>query len=173
MAVGRFWHEQRRQVLKQRGCSPAVPAIAVPTAIATRSLEEAAELPATCVALQTSARLLQTLCLVYGSAGVDERIQKTVAYEKQTRVTPRAHANSSIALAVVMIECGRLQIRQRNQGPGVRQPACKETKTALLMRMMCKSSPTNPPPGTVDVLYFFCGNFQRIVASDRASPCLG
>jgi hypothetical protein len=51
-----------------------------------------------------------------------------------------------VPLATVMIDGGRMQTRQPDQGPGVHDPAWRETKTAILLRMTSKPSHDDPQP---------------------------
>jgi hypothetical protein len=73
-------------------------------------------------------------------------MQKTINYKERPLMTSPAPANPPIALAAVMIDGGRMQTRQPDQGPGVHDPAWRETKTAVLLRMACESSSIDPHP---------------------------
>jgi hypothetical protein len=132
--------------LDHRGYSPAVRAIAVATAVAARSFAEAAKLLSIIIALKISPRHLQTLCQEQGSIGVDEQTARTTAYKERPLMTPSAAANPPIQLAAVMIDGGRVQVRQPEQGPGVHEPAWRETKTAILLRMKRQVSGIDPQP---------------------------
>jgi hypothetical protein len=93
-----------------------------------------------------SPRHLQTLCQEIGGAGVAERQQETAAYRDRPAMAPPAAAEPPIALAAVMIDGGRLQTREPESGPGVHQPAWRETKTAVLLRMKHHPSAIDPHP---------------------------
>ena len=121
-------------------------AVAIATAIAARSFEEAAKLLAISAELKISARHLQTLCQELGGAGVDEQERKTTAYKRRPLMTPPSTADPPVGLAAVMIDGGRMQTRQPDQGPGVHEPAWRETKTAVLLRMKRQLSPLDPQP---------------------------
>jgi hypothetical protein len=132
--------------LNHRGYSPVVRGIAIATAIAARSFEEAAKLLTIAAELKISPRHLQTLCQEFGGTGVVEQERKTTAYKRRPLMTPSLTANPPVALAAVMIDGGRMQVRQPDRGPGVHEPAWRETKTAVLLRMKHQSSPIDPQP---------------------------
>jgi hypothetical protein len=96
--------------------------------------------------LKISPRHLQTLCQSQGGAAVDEQKQKTAAYKERPLMTPHSAANPPIELAAVMVDGGRIQTRQPDQGPGVHESAWRETKTAILLRMKHHPSAVDPQP---------------------------
>jgi hypothetical protein len=132
--------------LNPRQYSPAVLTIAVTTATAAHSFEEAAKLLTITADLKVSPRHLQTLCHEVGSELVAEQRQQTTASKERPLRTPSRAASPPIPLAVVMIDGGRIQTRQPDQGPGVHQPAWREDKTAILLRMTRTSSSVDPQP---------------------------
>ena len=115
-------------------------------AIAARSFAEAAKLARIAAELKVSPRHLQTLCQQQGAIGVNEQTERTTAYQERPLMTPHAAANPPIELAAVMIDGGRIQVRQPDQGPGVHEPAWRETKTAVLLRMKRHVSAIDPQP---------------------------
>jgi hypothetical protein len=121
-------------------------AIAVATAIAARSFDEAAKLLAIAAELTISPRHLQSLGQEVGGDWADRRRQETAAYRARPAMAAPAAAQPPIALAAVMIDGGRLQTRQPDSGPGVHEPAWRETKTAVLLRMKPHPSATDPHP---------------------------
>jgi hypothetical protein len=96
--------------------------------------------------LKISPRHLQTLCQEQGGIGVDEQTERTTAYQERPLMTPHAAANPPIELASVMVDGGRIQVRQPDQGPGVHEPAWRETKTAVLLCMKRQESAVDPQP---------------------------
>ena len=118
----------------------------VATAIAARSFGEAAKLVGITIGLKVSPRHLQTLCQEQGNIGVDEQTARTAAYKERPLMTPPQPANPPIELAAVMIDGGRVQVREPDQGPGVHEPAWRETKTAILLRMKRHVSDIDPQP---------------------------
>ena len=118
----------------------------IATAIAARSFAEAAKLVGITTGLKVSPRHLQTLCQEQGSIGIDEQTARTTAYKERPVMTPPKAANPPIELAAVMIDGGRIQVRQPDQGPGVHEPAWRETKTAILLRMKRHVSDIDPQP---------------------------
>ena len=145
-AGGSFSPNRPRQGLDHRRYSPTVRAILIAMAIAARSFAEAAKLAGIAAELKISPRHLQTLCQEQGGIGVDEQTEQTTAYKDRPLMTPPTAANPPIELAAVMIDGGRIQVRQPDQGPGVHEPAWRETKTAVLLRMKRQVSDVDPQP---------------------------
>jgi hypothetical protein len=145
-AGGPFSPNRPRQGLDHRRYSPAVRAILIATAIAARSFAEAAKLVGLSAELKISPRHLQTLCQEQGGIGVDEQTARTTAYRGRPLMAPHAAANPPIELAAVMVDGGRIQVREPDQGPGVHEPAWRETKTAVLLRMRRHESAVDPQP---------------------------
>lgn len=143
---GSFSPNRPLQGLNHRCYSPAVLTIAVATAIAARSFEESAKLLGITAELKISPRHLQTLCQEVGGVGVDEQMQKTRAYKERPLMSALKVASPPVPLAAVMIDGGRIQTREPEQGPGVHEPAWRETKTAVLLRMQHQTSPVDPQP---------------------------
>jgi hypothetical protein len=119
----------------------------VTTATAIHSFEGAAKLLAITAELKTSPRHLQTLCQEVGGELVDEQQRRTTAYQGRPLMASPRPANPPVPLAAVMIDGGRMQTRQPDHGPGVHEPAWRETKTAILLRMTHTPSPVDPQPG--------------------------
>lgn len=143
---GPFSPNRTGQRLNHRQYSPAVLTIAVTTATAARSFEEAAKLLTITADLKVSPRHLQTLCQEVGGELVAEQQAKTTAYRERPLMTPPKAASPPIPLAVVMVDGGRIQTRQPDHGPGVHRPAWKEDKTAILLRMTRTPSAVDPQP---------------------------
>ena len=107
-------------------------AILVAMAIAARSFAEAAKLAGIAAELKISPRHLQTLCQEQGGIGVDEQTERTTAYKDRPLMTPTTAANPPIELAAVMIDGGRIQVRNPTTGRGStsrlggrpRRPSC-------------------------------------------------
>jgi hypothetical protein len=132
--------------LDHRHYSPAVRAILIETAIAARSFAEAVKLVAIAAELKISARHLQTLRQEQGGIGVEDQAERTAASQGRPVMTPPTAAKPPIELAAVMIDGGRVQVRQPEQGPGVHEPAWRETKTAVPPRMKRHVSDVDPQP---------------------------
>jgi hypothetical protein len=96
--------------------------------------------------LTVSPRHLQTLSLEIGGDWVAERRQETATYRLQPVMAAPAVAEPPVPLAAVMIDGGRIPTRQPENGPGVHEPAWRETKTAVLLRMKPHPSATDPHP---------------------------
>jgi hypothetical protein len=123
-----------------------VRAILIAMAIAARSFAEAAKLAGIAAELKISPRHLQALCQEQGGIGVAEQTEQTTAYKDRPLMTPPTAADPPIELAAVMIDGGRIQVRQPDHGPGVHEPAWRETKTAVLLRMKRQVSDVDPQP---------------------------
>lgn len=115
-------------------------------ATATHSFEEAAKLLGIAAELTISPRHLQTLCQDVGGELVAEQRQRTMAYQERPLTTPAKEASPPVPLATVMIDGGRMQTRQPDHGPGVHEPAWRENKTAILLRMSHTPSAVDPRP---------------------------
>jgi hypothetical protein len=141
-----FSPNRPKQRLNHRRYSPAVLAQAVCTATATRSFEEAAKVLILNADLTISPRHLQTLCREVGDELVHEQRARTKAFRERPLNTPAKRASPPVALAVVMVDGGRIQTRKPGHGPGVHQAAWRESKTALLLRMTHEPSAIDPQP---------------------------
>jgi hypothetical protein len=132
--------------LNHRQYSPAILTMAISTGVATRSFEEAAKLLMITTTLKISPRHLQTLCQEVGGELVDKQQARTEAFRKRPLNTPATAASPPVPLAVVMVDGGRMQTRKPGHGPGVHEPAWRESKTAILLRMTHTPSATDPQP---------------------------
>jgi hypothetical protein len=157
--------------LDHRSYSPAVRAILIAMAIAARSFAEAAKLAGIAAELKISPRHLQTLCQEQGGIAVDEQTEQTTAYQDRPLMAPPTAANPPIELAAVMIDGGRIPVRQPDHGPGVHEPAWRETKTAVLLRMKRQVSDVDPQP---ELATCFAGPLgsavERPSARESATP---
>jgi len=120
--------------------------VAVVAATAAHSYGEAAQLLEITGDLTISSRHLQTLAQEIGSELHTENRQQTEAYRQRPLMTPPQAACPPIPLAVVMVDGGRMQVRTPDQGPGVHDPAWRETKAAVLTRMTHVTHPADPQP---------------------------
>jgi hypothetical protein len=120
--------------------------MAISTAVAARSFEEAAKLLSITASQKISPRHLQTLCQEVGGELVDEQQARTIAFRRRPLMTPATLANPPIPLAVVMVDGGRMQTRKPGHGPGVHEPAWRESKTAILLRMTHTPHVSDPQP---------------------------
>ena len=110
------------------------------------SFEEAARLLKAVGELSISPRHLQTLTQELGAELAAARDQRTESFRQQPLMTPPKQATPPIAVAAVMADGGRIQMRQPGQGPGVHEPHWRETKTAVLLRMTSVESAVDPHP---------------------------
>ena len=120
--------------------------MAISTGVATRPFEEAVQLLTITTTLKISPRHLQTLCHEVGGELVDEQQARTEAFRDRPLNTPATLANPPVPFAVVMVDGGRMQARKPGHGPGVHEPAWRESKTAILLRMTRTPFATDPQP---------------------------
>jgi len=143
---GTFSPNRPRQRLNHRQYSPAALTTMISTATACGSFEDAARLLTITAELTITPRHLQTLCQEVGGELVAEHRAQTAAFQSRPLMTPSKTGEPPIPLATVMIDGGRMQTRQPDQGPGVHGQAWRETKTAILLRMTCAPSDHDPQP---------------------------
>ena len=120
--------------------------VAVVAATAAHPFAEAAELLEITGDLRISARHLQTLAQEIGEELGAEGRQQVDAYRRRPLMTPPLAACPPVPLAVVMVDGGRMQVRTPDQGPGVHDPAWRETKAAVLARMTHVVHAADPQP---------------------------
>jgi hypothetical protein len=94
--------------------------------IAAHSFAAAAKLAGIAAELKISPRHLQTLCQEQGKIDVDEQAEQTTASKNRAMMTPPTAASPPIELAAVIIDGGRIQVRQPDQRPGVDNAAWRE-----------------------------------------------
>ena len=86
-------------------------------------------------------------------------------------MTPTTAANPPIELAAVMIDGGGIQVREPDHGPGVHEPAWRETKTAVLLRMKRQVSDVDPQPNLPTCFAGPLGSAVELPpASESATP---
>ena len=124
--------------------------IAVSAATATHSFEETTKLLTITSELSISPRHLQTLCQEVGGELVAAQHQRTTAHQERPLMTPAKAASPPVPLATVMVDGGRMQTRKPDHGPGVHEPAWRENKTAILLRMSHTPSEVDPQPELPD-----------------------
>lgn len=145
-AGGPFSPSRPTQRLNHRSYSPGTVTVAVVAATAAHSYAEAAQLLEITGDLTISSRHLQTLAQEIGTELHAETQQQTQAYRQRPLMTPPQAAQPPIPLAVVMVDGGRIQVRTPDQGPGVHDPAWRETKAAVLARMTHVEHAEDPQP---------------------------
>jgi hypothetical protein len=137
------------------------------TATAARSFDEASKLLRIIADLGISSRHLQNLCREVGDELVADRDRQTRAFEQRPLNTQPTEASPPIPLGVVMVDGGRMQTRQPGRGPGVHDPAWRETKTAVFLRMTHQAHAVDPRP---DLPACFAHPQGRNGAGPLASP---
>jgi hypothetical protein len=112
--------------------------------VARQLTEEAAKVLILNADLTIAPRHLQTLCREVGDELVHEQRARTKACRERPLNTPAKRASPPVALAVVMVDGGRIQTRKSGHGPGVHQAAWRASKTGLLLRMTHEPSAIDP-----------------------------
>lgn len=135
-----------KQRLNHRQYSPAVLTKIICVATAAPSFEEAAKILTITTDLVISSRHIQTLSAEVGEELEEQRTTRTREYRDRPLNTPPNDASPPIPLAAMMIDGGRMQTRKPGHGPGVHEPAWRENKTAILLRMTHAPSATDPHP---------------------------
>jgi len=143
--------------------------MAISTGVAARSFEEAAKVLTITTALTISPRHLQTLCHEVGGELVDEQRARTEAFRERPLNTPATPASPPIPLAVVMVDGGRMQTREPGRGPGVHEPAWRESKTAILLRMTHTPSVADPQPDLPPCFAHPLGMARETPPTERAA----
>ncbi len=96
--------------------------------------------------IDLSGRGLNKTAVKIGSEMVADRDARIEAYFQQSLPRKRSEPKTSIALACVSIDGGRMQTRDEGSGKGVHHPHWRETKNALFLRMTSDSFPCDPHP---------------------------
>lgn len=81
------------------------------------------------------------------SAKTIERVALQIGQEIQDDLEDApAEIDNAPELAVIQVDGGRIRVRQQGNGPGVHNPAWRESKTACLLRMSSKQFQEDPHP---------------------------
>jgi hypothetical protein len=128
--------------LGTEGYSPAVIKLAVHKAEEMPSFATASADLAESVPVKMSPKHLQRLCGRIGGEWAQRRDQEVEAYQQQHLA--RAYPKAAPAVAAVMVDSGKVQTRQADQGPGVHDPSWSNTNVACCLTL--KSSPSQEDP---------------------------
>jgi hypothetical protein len=116
-------------------------------AAAVASFDEAAHwLIVQLTGIAITPRHLQDLTHEIGTELAAARNQRTCTYREQPLNTPPRAASPPMALAVVMVDGGRIQTRQPDSPSGVHAPQWRKTKSAVLLRMNEGAAEKDPHP---------------------------
>lgn len=129
--------------------SPGVQAKAVTAAAETKSFQRAAVVLERVGEVRMSARHLGRIAHKVGQQIVDQQHEQ-VALLKQNRLPVKVR--NIPQLAVVEIDGGRIRTRQEEQGQGTHNPAWRETKNALFLRMQSDVHEEDPCPELPETL---------------------
>jgi hypothetical protein len=97
-----------------------------------------------------SDRHINNLVTEVGQQLQQDRDERTTRYVDQPLPREATRVDSTIDLAAVFLDGGRMRTREENQGPGVHQPHWRETKNAGLHRMQSESFAEDPQPDLPD-----------------------
>jgi len=148
--AGRLFFPQR-EVLQIDGetFSPGVKRKVVLAAVETRSYQRAEKVLQVVGEVEISGRHVGRMAQACGTYLHEQQQQRVAAH--QAHELP-VEVKNVPELAVVEMDGGRIHTRESGQGPGTHQPAWKETKNALLMRMSSPTHPDDPCPELPDSL---------------------
>lgn len=107
------------------------------------SFREAAEDLRELAQVTISGSHVRRLCQRIGREWLRQREQETAAY--QARQLPRGY-QAPPAVAAIMLDGGRYQVRAEDQGRGVHDAAWKETKVACCQTLVSPESAKDPQP---------------------------
>jgi hypothetical protein len=97
-----------------------------------------------------SDRHINNLVAEVGQQLQQDRDERTTRYVDQPLPREATRVASTIDLAAVFLDGGRMRTRAENLGPGVHQPHWRETKNAGLHRMQSESFAEDPQPDLPD-----------------------
>jgi hypothetical protein len=129
--------------LDERTFSPHVQRKIITAAAETHSYDRAAHVLHTLAEVEISSRQINRIT---DKAGARLRKQQQQRVEDHQRKTLNVEVRNSPALAVVEFDGGRIRTRETGCGSGTHDPAWKESKTALFMRMASKTYAEDPAP---------------------------
>lgn len=131
--VGSLFFPQREVLgLGRDTFSPSVRAKVAIVAVETRSYERAAVVLEKVGEIEISGRHVGRVAKQIGEALVTEQRTRVQTHRQGTLSVEVANPPR---LAVVEFDGGRIRTRQESQGPGTHQPAWRESKNALFLRM--------------------------------------
>lgn len=130
--------------LSLEGYSPAVLAKLVRQGGKAASFADARDDLSELAEIQISAKHLQRLVERVGGEWAAARDAEVSAFQADR--LPRDYPQPPTGAAAVMLDGGRAQTRAREQGPGVHDPAWKETKVACCLTLDSQPSDSDPQP---------------------------
>lgn len=123
--------------------SPGVMKKVVLAAVETKSFARAETVMAKIAEVEISGRHIGRLARQHGQRLLDAQRQRVAAHrEKKLAV----EVENAPELAVVELDGGRIRTRAEGCGPGTHEPAWKETKNALFLRMSSAVQEHDPCP---------------------------
>lgn len=118
-------------------------------AVETKSFARAEVVMRAIGEVEISGRHIGRLAREQGQRLIDQQRQRAEAHGEKRLAVEVANAPD---LAVVELDGGRLRTREMGRGPGTREPAWKETKNALFLRMSSAVHEADPHPKLPDSL---------------------
>lgn len=149
--------------------SPGVVRKVVLAAVETKSFARAEVVMRSIGEVEISGRHIGRLAQAHGQQLIDQQRQRAQAHDRKQLAVEVANAPD---LAVVELDGGRLRTREPDHGPGTHEPAWKETKNALFLRMSSVVHAVDPHPELPDSLQKR-GRVRRLVREMSGSAAVG
>lgn len=150
LPVGSLFFPQR-EVLKieRETFSPGVVKKVILAAVETKSFARAEAVMSKIAEVEISGRHIGRLAHDHGERLIDQQRERVTAHHKKQLAVEVENAPE---LAVVELDGGRIRTRAEGRGPGTHEPAWKETKNALFLRMSSAVLEHDPCPELPETL---------------------
>jgi hypothetical protein len=129
--------------------SPGVMKKVILAAVETKSFARAEAVMVKIAEVEISGRHIGRLAREHGQRLIDQQHARVTAQRKKELVVEVENAPE---LAVVELDGGRIRTREVGHGPGTHEPAWKETKNALFLRMSSTVHEQDPCPELPETL---------------------
>ena len=168
---GIFFPRRESWQLDQRQYSPRIREKLICCAVSSPSFEQATNQLQLIADISISSSNLHELANQVGNELLWERDQAAQAY--QNAPLPRQHQppQTPVELACVQVDGGRLQTRSDSSGQGVEDPAWREDKVAVVLRMQSTSFEEDPHP-QLPRCFTEKKSVKRLMASLHGEPLL-
>jgi len=134
LVAGIFFPQREALGLDSRECTPEIVRVAIHLAAETRSFERAASTMKATLGSGVSAKTIERLV---------GQIGEELSYRHATRKSTKEVMVPEVA--VVSCDGGRIRTRSMDHGPGVHEPAWRETKNASFEKMESPAPLTDDP----------------------------
>ena len=144
-----FFPQRDLLKIERETFSPGVVKKVILAAVETKSFARAEAVMAKIAEVEISGRHIGRLANEHGVRLIDQQRERVIAHrQKQLAV----EVENVPELAVVELDGGRIRTRAEGQGPGTHEPAWKETKNALFLRMSSEVHEHDPCPELPETL---------------------